>query len=174
MSMELASMLSRAGDQGQTRLGDGARVFKNDARIEAMGTIEELNSLVGLLAAEIDAGEPLHDELLDLQNDLLDVYSELAVPDETVLGTLNCAKLEMLIDGMSDGLDALGGFDMPGGGRTVALCHVVRSVARRAERRVIALAVSEPVSEATRMYLNRLSEYFLVTARWLLREQDRV
>ena len=159
---------TRTGDHGQTSLFGGARVPKNDARIEAYGTIDELSSHLGIarttmLPAEVDA--ILH----QVQIDLFEVGAHLASPGTSRFPGVDTAcidKLEQAIDAMERELSPLTTFILPGGSSTAAHLHVARTVCRRAERRVVALRDESPATLSTIAYLNRLSDYLFVAARF--------
>lgn len=168
MGYRLSKIYTRTGDQGTTGLGDGTRVPKDHPRVEAYGTLDELNSLLGVLLAE-----PLPDDLravlTDIQHDLFDLGSELCVPGRQVLAETCVTRLEHILDTLNADLAPLQEFCLPGGSRAAALCHLARTVCRRAERRVITLHKSEPVSAVAVQYLNRLSDLLFVMARTLNR-----
>lgn len=164
---------TRTGDDGGTGLYGGPRVRKDDARIEAYGTVDELNALLGVVRCQPLPGEV--DELLArLQNELFDLGGELASPDPDARQTRfvtpeRIAELERLIDHYEAGLAPLKQFILPGGSAGAALVHLARTVCRRAERRLVTLAADENagVSRLTVIYLNRLSDLLFVLARWI-------
>jgi cob(I)alamin adenosyltransferase len=159
---------TRTGDLGETSLFGGARVPKNDARIEAYGTVDELNSVVGLarttpLPSEVDA--VLH----DVQHDLFEVGAHLASPGTSRFPGVDAqriAALERGIDAMERELAPLKAFILPGGAASSAQLHIARTVCRRAERCVVALHDETPATISTIAYLNRLSDYLFVAARF--------
>ena len=162
---------TKTGDQGETGLFGGPRVGKNDPRIEAYGTVDELNSVLGLVRCE-----PLPAAVADLiariQNELFSLGAELATPDPRAQGTAligpaQSAALEQAIDLFESGLAPLKQFILPGGTRAAAALHLARTVCRRAERRLVALrrAAAEPVSGELVVYLNRLGDLLFVLAR---------
>jgi cob(I)alamin adenosyltransferase len=164
MGHRLSKIYTRTGDQGSTDLGNGARVEKDHPRLEAYGDVDELNSLIGLIAVE-----PLPDDLAgllrDIQHDLFDLGAELVVPGHEALQESQVDRLEARIDAFNAELGPLQEFILPGGGRAGAQAHAARTVARRAERTVFALSRIEPVSAVTLRYLNRLSDLLFVLAR---------
>ncbi len=168
MGHRLSKIYTRTGDQGTTGLGDGTRVPKDHPRVEAYGSVDELNSLLGVLLAE-----PLSDDLrallTDIQHDLFDLGGELSVPGRQTLPEARVAALERILDALNAELPPLKEFILPGGTRAAALCHLARTVCRRAERRVVSLALSEAVSPVAVKYLNRLSDLLFVLARTLNR-----
>lgn len=161
---------TKKGDKGETSLIGGIRVSKTHQRIEAYGTIDELNSFIGLIRdSSINKGK---DEVLtDIQNKLFTVGSELASAPESKMKIphVEDADIELLereIDEMDSSLEPLKNFILPGGDMTASYCHVSRCVCRRAERRVIELSAENEVDEKIIRYLNRLSDYLFVLARY--------
>ena len=212
MGNRLSRIVTRTGDGGATSLGDGTRVSKASARIEAIGTVDELNSLLGLLIALAPAPEaqaqaqtppptaatpaaPLQHWLLEVQHDLFDLGAELSVPGLTRIAQPRVDELERLVEALNATLPPLREFVLPGGSTAAALCHLARTVCRRAERRCWALACAAPpaangtgetgagttgdsaagdravaaVNAASLRYLNRLSDLLFVQARVLAR-----
>ncbi len=164
MGHRLSKIYTRTGDDGTTGLGDGTRVQKDSARVEAYGTVDELNSVVGLLLCE-PLGDEVRTALTRIQHTLFDLGGELCIPGRRVLIEAQVTALENLLDRLNAALAPLKEFILPGGTRAAALCHVARTVCRRAERRVCTLARSEPVPPVTLKYLNRLSDLLFVMAR---------
>lgn len=166
MGNRLSKIYTRTGDQGATGLADGSRAEKDEPRIEAIGAIDELNSLMGLLLAQ-DLPEPATSVLMPIQHELFDLGGELSMPGKTLLTMGYVTRLEKAIDRIDSKLEPLKEFVLPGGSRPAALCHVVRAVCRRAERRVVSLQNRDKISEFALPYLNRLSDLLFVIARWL-------
>ena len=164
MGNRLTKIYTRTGDDGTTGLGDGKRVPKDHARVEAFGTVDELNSVLGLLLCELTDGET-HATLTRIQHTLFDLGGELCIPGRSVLAEAQVTELENLLDRLNADLAPLKEFILPGGTRNAALCHLARSVCRRAERRVYTLSRSEAVSPVSLKYLNRLSDLLFVMAR---------
>ncbi|MBN8475083.1 cob(I)yrinic acid a,c-diamide adenosyltransferase [Sulfuritalea sp.] len=166
MGHRLSKIYTRTGDAGTTGLGDGSRTAKNSARVAAMGDVDELNSLLGVVLCE-----PLPDDVRELltgiQHDLFDFGGEMSIPGATLLKPTQPARLEAAIDKYNAELGPLKEFILPGGTRSAALTHLARTVCRRAERMTVALAAEEAVSDAGRQYLNRLSDLLFVLGRWL-------
>ena len=166
MGYRLSKIYTRTGDAGTTGLGDGSRVGKDAPRVAALGDVDELNAVIGLLLCD-----PLPDEvrtlLVGVQHDLFDLGGELSVPGGSFLKPTQPERLEVAIDRFNGELEPLKEFILPGGTRAAALTHHARTVCRRAERAVVALAHNETVSEPARQYLNRLSDLLFVLARWL-------
>ncbi|TCJ18020.1 cob(I)yrinic acid a,c-diamide adenosyltransferase [Parasulfuritortus cantonensis] len=172
MSDRLDRIVTRTGDDGSTGLADGRRVPKHDPRIEALGAVDELNSFVGLLAAEA-LDDDLAALLAAIQNDLFDLGGELALPERPQVGDGHLGRIEAAVATFNAELPPLAEFVLPGGGRPAALAHVCRSVCRRAERRLTALAAVELLATGPGKYLNRLSDLFFVLARTLNRRAGR-
>ena len=168
MSNRLTQIATRTGDDGSTGLGDGSRTRKDALRVVAMGDVDELNSSLGVLLAE-----PLPDEVRELlvviQHELFNLGGELSIPGFTLLKTAAVLHLDDALARHNQALPRLQEFILPAGTRSAALAHVSRTVARRAERAVVALAAVEAVNEAPRHYLNRLSDLMFVLARVLNR-----
>lgn len=164
MGHRLSRIVTRTGDDGSTGLADGRRVPKYDTRIEALGEVDELNSLLGLLLTE-DLAEEVRPLLTEIQNDLCDLGAELALPDHPQVGEAHVLRLDEAIARLNAQLPPLKEFVLPGGTRAAALAHVCRSVCRRAERRVVRLGAQAPLSPYLRQYLNRLSDLLFVLAR---------
>lgn len=163
----LSHIVTRSGDQGTTSLADGSRRPKHDPRIEALGEVDELNSLIGLLLAET-LPEETHNALAAVQNDLFDLGGELALPGHSLLTESHLGRLEFQLAEWNATLPPLEEFVLPGGCRPGALCHVARAVCRRVERRAAALSGNPP--PLTLPYLNRLSDLLFVAARIINRE----
>ena len=156
---------TRTGDTGETSLLGGRRVSKNDPRIEAYGTVDELSSFIGVARAAWLAS-PIDAQLAAIQNDLFDVGAQLAAVDATRFPGAAAGRIEDLersIDAMESELPALTNFILPGGSAAAAHLHVARTVCRRAERKVVAIGDAD---ERTIRYLNRLSDYLFVAARF--------
>jgi cob(I)alamin adenosyltransferase len=168
MSNRLTKIYTRTGDNGTTGLADGSRVAKNAPRIEAIGAIDELNSVLGVLLAE-EIPEPVRACLTDAQHDLFDLGGELSVPGHAIMSEAHVARLEALLEKFNAELPPLKDFILPGGSRAASLAHVARTVCRRAERRLVALSHQETVPEFMLQYLNRLSDLLFVLSRTLNR-----
>ena len=166
MGYRLSKIYTRTGDAGTTGLGDGSRVAKDAGRVAAMGDVDELNSLIGVILCE-DLPADVRELLVGIQHDLFDLGGELSIPGATLLKASQPARLEVAIDLYNAGLGPLKEFILPGGNRSAALTHLARTVCRRAERGVVALGAGEAVSDAGRQYLNRLSDLLFVLGRWL-------
>ena len=167
MGNRLSKIVTRTGDNGTTGLADGSRVAKDSARIHAIGSVDELNSHLGVLLAEA-LPQDIRDLLLRVQNDLFDLGGALAYPHAPFSKDL-LARLDAAIELYNAGLPPLREFILPGGTRAAALCHVARTVVRRTERDLAALAHHEAVPEHGLPYLNRLSDLLFVLCRVLNR-----
>ena len=161
---------TRAGDTGLTSLAGGQRLPKNDPRIEAYGTVDELNSTLGMLLACAGLPPTMAEHLLEIQHDLFDLGGELAIPGSVVIHAQQVERLESLVERWNEKLPPLREFILPGGGGAAATCHLARSICRRAERRCWALSRTEPLGPQSLRYLNRLSDLLFVAARVLARE----
>jgi len=169
MGNRLTKLYTKTGDDGTTGLGDGSRTTKDSSRIEAVGTIDELNSWIGLLLAELPTDEPLIEPLTDIQHRLFDLGGELAVPGFQLIQSNMVSDLEILCDQLNQELPPLKEFILPGGSKTAGVCHMARAVARRAERTIVTLSKEDTVGDDLRQYINRLSDVLFVMARQLAR-----
>ena len=169
MGNRLTKLYTKTGDDGTTGLGDGSRTTKDSARIEAVGTIDELNSWIGLLLAELPADEPLIEHLTEIQHRLFDLGGELAVPGFQLIQSQMVSDLEILCDQLNEELPPLKEFILPGGSTSAGLCHMARAVARRAERVIVTLSKDESIGDDLKRYINRLSDVLFVMARQLAR-----
>ncbi|MCK6554387.1 cob(I)yrinic acid a,c-diamide adenosyltransferase [Candidatus Binatia bacterium] len=179
MAIRITRVYTRGGDDGDTALVGGKRVPKDDLRIEAYGTLDELNATVGMARVANHEGAPgpardhLESVLQCIQNELFDLGSELATPPEAAyegmfrVGAEEVAALERLMDDCQRDLEPLHSFVLPGGGRVSAHLHLCRTVCRRAERLVLRLGRAEDLGPWPLRYLNRLSDLFFVLSRWI-------
>ena len=170
MGNRLSKIYTRTGDKGTTGLGDGSRVDKDSLRVEAYGTVDELSSALGVVIAA-DLPDEIRDCLTRIQHELFDLGGELCMPGTTLIPDRYVDGLEDNLDGFNEDLPPLKDFILPGGSESAARCHLARTIARRAERRVISLAHNEAVNEASIRYLNRLSDLLFVIARVLARRE---
>jgi cob(I)alamin adenosyltransferase len=164
MANRLSKIVTRTGDTGMTGLANGSRVPKNAPRVEALGDVDELNSALGVLLAEVLPAE-VRACLVEVQHDLFDLGGEIAVPGFTLITDAHLARLDDAAETFNRDLAPLKEFVLPGGSRPASLAHVARAVCRRAERRVVALATHESLSPLIQRYLNRLSDLLFVIAR---------
>jgi cob(I)alamin adenosyltransferase len=171
MGNRLSKIYTRTGDDGTTGLGDGTRVPKDSVRVEAFGTVDELNSTIGLVLAVPALPADVAACLGRVQQELFDLGGELCIPQAQVMTAAQVERLETQLDGFNEPLPPLKEFILPGGGPATAACHVARTVARRAERRVCTLSRSEAVNPESARYLNRLSDLLFVLARVLVRHE---
>jgi cob(I)alamin adenosyltransferase len=180
MAIRITRVYTRTGDGGETALVGGRRVPKDAPRIEAYGTIDELNAIIGLArvfnAERLKKGKDyrwLDEVFRRIQNELFDLGSELATPEDAVyqgmhrVGEAQVTELEKLMDRCQKDLKPLKSFVLPGGGRVGGFLHQARTVCRRAERRVLALARVETISPWPLRYVNRLSDLLFVLSRWV-------
>ena len=168
MANRLTQIATRTGDDGSTGLGDGTRVAKDALRVQAMGDVDELNSGLGVLLAEPLPAD-VRELLVTIQHELFNLGGELSIPGYELLKADAVLRLDEALAHYNAALPRLAEFILPAGTRSAALAHVSRTVARRAERALVALAASEQVNEAPRQYLNRLSDLLFVLARVLNR-----
>lgn len=166
MGNRLSKIVTRTGDDGTTGLGDGSRVGKDSLRIDVIGEIDELNSTLGVLLAE-DLPEAIRAALTGIQHDLFDLGGEICIPGYTVINESHVVRLETLVAQFNSELNPLKEFILPGGTRAASLAHLVRSVSRRVERKLVSLASKEPVAELARKYMNRLSDLMFILGRAL-------
>jgi len=171
MMVKLDVIMTRGGDGGETSLGDGARVRKDALRVEAYGTVDEANAAIGVLRLHAQEDVEADAMLARIQNDLFDIGADLCVPGEAGarlrVADTQSARLEAELAAMNGHMPALKSFVLPGGTAGAAAAHVARTVTRRAERLVVALAAAEEVNPAVIRYLNRLSDHLFVLARRL-------
>ncbi|AQQ19197.1 cob(I)yrinic acid a,c-diamide adenosyltransferase [Burkholderia cenocepacia] len=168
MGNRLSKIATRTGDDGTTGLGDGRRIGKDDARIAAIGDVDELNSNLGVLLAET-LPDDVRTALVTIQHDLFDLGGELCIPGHAVLDDTHLARLDQWLADYNATLPPLKEFILPAGLRAASLAHVCRTVCRRAERSIVALGRSDTLNDAPRRYVNRLSDLLFVLARVLNR-----
>lgn len=164
MGNRLSRIYTRTGDDGTTGLGDGTRVAKDSTRVEAMGTVDELNAVIGVLLTE-PLSEAISKTLTRVQHDLFDLGGEICIPGHVMVKAERIAVLEETLDQLNDDLSPLKEFILPGGTRAAAYCHLARTVCRRAERQLIKLGHEEDVTGVSLQYLNRLSDLLFVMCR---------
>jgi cob(I)alamin adenosyltransferase len=177
--VQLTRIYTRGGDGGQTSLGDGSRVAKQSLRVEAYGTVDEANAAIGLARLQLSSGADMETDamLARIQNELFDLGADLCTPEDGRRAPVNqergalrvvaaqTERLEREIDAMNAALAPLNSFVLPGGSPAAAYLHLARTVTRRAERLVCALAAAEPVNPEAVKYLNRLSDHLFVLSR---------
>lgn len=168
MGNRLSKIYTRTGDDGTTGLGDGTRVAKDSARVNAYGTVDEANSTIGLVLAS-ELPDDVRTLLVAIQHQLFDLGGELCIPGHEAISDADVDRLEQHLDAFNEPLPALKDFILPGGGEAGARCHIARTVVRRAEREAVALSRLEPVRPQAVRYLNRLSDLLFVLARVLAR-----
>ena len=170
MANRLTQIATRTGDNGTTGLGDNTRVSKNSLRVHAMGEVDELNSHIGVLLCE-DMPHALRTLLVEIQHQLFNLGGELSIPGYELLKTEAVAALDEALETHNAALPRLQEFILPAGTRAASLAHVCRTVARRAERAVVALGNEEALKDTPRQYLNRLSDLMFVLSRVLNRHR---
>ena len=169
MGNRLSKIYTRTGDDGTTGLGDGSRIAKNALRMEVIGSVDELNCLLGLLQAELTAQDPYQAILSPIQHDLFDLGGELSIPGYQMVTAERIDWLEQNLDEINAELPPLKNFILPGGNKAAAWCHSARAVCRRAERDMVSLQQTTDINENGNRYLNRLSDLLFVMARALAR-----
>ena len=168
MSNRLTQIATRTGDNGTTGLGDNTRVSKDSLRVHAMGDVDELNSNIGVLLCE-EMPADVRELLVEVQHQLFNLGGELSIPGFELLKAEAVALLDVALEKYNATLPRLAEFILPAGSRAASIAHVCRTVARRAERAVVALGAVEPLKDAPRQYLNRLSDLLFVLSRVLNR-----
>ena len=169
MGNRLSKIYTRTGDDGSTGLGDGSRVAKDSLRVGAYGTVDELNSTIGMVLASDGVADDVREALTQVQHDLFDLGGELCIPGMAMVHDEDIERLEQVLDRFNDPLPPLKDFILPGGGMAASCCHLARTVCRRAEREVIALGREEEIRPQAQRYLNRLSDLLFVICRVLAR-----
>lgn len=169
MGNRLSKIYTRTGDDGTTGLGDGSRIEKDHARMQAIGSVDETNSLIGLMLSEIPEADELHVIFTDIQHDLFDLGGELSIPGYELIKAERVEALEQLLDRLNAELPPLKNFILPGGSKAAGFCHLARAVCRRAERDIVSLNHTTAVNAAGRQFINRLSDLLFVCARILAR-----
>jgi cob(I)alamin adenosyltransferase len=170
MGNRLSKIYTRTGDDGTTGLADGSRVDKDSMRMEAIGCVDELNSIIGMVCSQTLPDDIQH-YLTVIQHDLFDLGGELAIPDYNIMTAQHTDTLEQWLDELNKSLPYLKEFILPAGGVATSNCHLARCVCRRAERRCVSLNREEPLNAPVLTYLNRLSDLLFVIARTLARAQ---
>jgi cob(I)alamin adenosyltransferase len=168
MGNRLSKIYTRTGDDGTTGLGDGVRTRKDSPRVECMGTVDELNSLLGVMLTN-NMPEDLRTVFSQIQHGLFDLGGELAMPGYVFIDEADVTWLEDVLDRYNEDLPPLKNFILPGGTVAGAHCHLARSVCRRAERLLVHMDATDPVNPPVRHYINRLSDWLFVCARVLNR-----
>jgi len=172
MANRLTKIVTRTGDDGTTGLADGSRLAKSAPRVETLGAVDELNSVIGLLLVE-DMPPSARECLEGVQHDLFDLGGELSIPGHVIMSEAHSRRLDDVLNSFNAELPPLKEFILPGGTRAAALAHVARTACRRAERSLVALAAETPQPPPMLQYLNRLSDLLFVLARALNRHGGR-
>ncbi len=171
MGNRLTKIYTKTGDDGKTGLGDGSRVDKFNVRIEGLGNIDELNSIVGMILSE-DIPATESEWLQRIQHDLFDIGGELSIPDFNKLSMSKLTFLESCIDDMNKDLPPLKEFILPGGSKASSFTHLARTVCRRVERNLFKLNQTDKVNEVSLKYINRLSDFLFVLARHINKSKN--
>lgn len=169
MANRLSKIYTRTGDNGTTGLGDGTRINKDSLRVEAMGDVDELNSVIGIMLTET-VPSSLVTVLTQIQHDLFNVGAEICIPGYIILQQSRIDDLEHTIDTLNEHLSPLKEFILPGGSKAASYCHLARTVCRRAERKLVELHRNEKVTDISLQYLNRLSDLLFVMCRTINKE----
>ena len=170
MGNRLSKIYTRTGDTGETGLGDGSRTAKTDPRVEAMGSVDELNSSIGILIEELLVTENPELEAIAAflrycQHRIFDLGGELSIPGYAIIKESHTERIETELDTLNETLSPLENFILPGGSHLIASAHLARAICRRAERAVVGIPQDQNVNENALQYLNRLSDYLFVVAR---------
>lgn len=171
MGNRLSKIYTRTGDKGTTGLGDGSRVAKNSLRISAIGDVDELNAVIGLMLTETFSDE-IQSLLTEVQHNLFNLGGELCMPNMTLVHGDCVTRLETQLDQLNESLSPLEEFILPGGSKAAAYCHLARTVCRRAERTMYTLNESEQLTETALQYINRLSDFLFVLCRIFNKEAN--
>ncbi len=171
MGHRLSKIYTRTGDKGTTGLADGSRIDKFDARIEAMGALDETNSAIGFLLTQSFESAPIRTTLTNIQHLLFDAGAELSMPGHAFILAEHVEQLEKSLDALNEDLPPLKEFILPGGNAAAAACHLARAAARRSERSLWRLAAETELPATLPAWVNRLSDYLFVAARVLARER---
>lgn len=169
MGNRLSKIYTRTGDDGTTGLGDGSRINKDSLRVDAMGDVDELNSVIGIMMTE-NMPDTLVKTLTQIQHNLFNLGGEICIPGYVILQQSRIDDLEEAIDSLNANLEPLKEFILPGGTKAAAYCHLARTVCRRAERKLVELHRNEKVTDISLQYLNRLSDLLFVMCRTINKE----
>ncbi len=169
MGHRLSKIYTKIGDNGTTGLGDGKRIAKDDVRVEAFGTVDELNCAIGMLISQLDKSETIAIHLTSIQHDLFNLGGELCIPNTKLIDEDDVTRIEQTLDELNTELPYLKDFILPGGNLAASSCHLARAICRRAERRMVSLHQQQPLNVHSLAYINRLSDLLFVIARVLAR-----
>lgn len=170
MADRLTKIITRGGDKGETSLGDGSRVAKTDPRVALLGDVDELNSTIGVVLAHI-ATDEITQTLEGVQHDLFDLGGGLCFPGAPLLSDAHLARLDLAAEKLNEGLSPLKDFILPGGSPALAFTHIARTMCRRVERSMVAFATGHAEAATAVQYLNRLSDYLFIAARFEAKHQ---
>ncbi len=179
--VKLTRIYTRGGDAGKTSLGSGERVLKSTKRIEAFGTVDEVNSIIGIVRLHTEKNTHIDKMLFRIQNDLFDLGADLCIPKEgqkhekSALRILakQVERLEQEIDELNSGIPSLSSFILPGGTEAASYLHLARTITRRAERIMVDLSNTESINSNSLKYINRLSDHLFVLARYMNNERKK-
>ncbi len=170
MGYRLSKIYTRTGDDGSTGMADGSRVAKDSLRMQTIGDVDELNSMLGIVINQCAAGE-VKENLITIQHDLFNLGGQLAMPDYEMLQQTRIEWLEQTLDAMNAELTPLKEFILPGGAASASYCHLARAICRRAERALVSLSQAESTKPELAAYINRLSDWLFVASRYLNKQQ---
>lgn len=170
MGYRLSKIYTRTGDSGTTGMADGSRVAKDSLRMQAIGEVDELNSMLGIVINQCAAGE-VKENLITIQHDLFNLGGQLAMPDYEMVKQARIEWLEQTLDAMNAELAPLKEFILPGGAASSSYCQLARAICRRAERALVSLSRAETTKGELAAYINRLSDWLFVAARYLNKQQ---
>lgn len=170
MGNRLSKIYTRTGDDGTTGLGDGSRIAKDDQRMQTIGAIDELNSVIGLTMEEMGIDNTLYALFAEIQHELFNLGGELCIPGYELIKQAQVDALETTLDELNESLPPLKDFILPGGSKAAGFCHLARTICRRAERDMVSLHRITTVNDAGKKYINRLSDLLFVCARILARQ----
>ena len=170
MGYRLSKIYTRTGDTGTTGMADGSRIAKDSLRMQAIGEVDELNSMLGIVINKCAAGE-VKENLITIQHDLFNLGGQLAMPDYQMLQQARIEWLEQTLDAMNTELAPLKEFILPGGAESASYCHLARAICRRAERALVSLSLAEDTKPELAAYINRLSDWLFVASRYLNKQQ---
>lgn len=171
MQNRLSKIYTRTGDSGTTGMADGSRVTKDSLRMHAIGEVDELNSMLGVVIHKSQAGE-LKEDMITIQHDLFNLGGQLAMPEYQMINKQRIEWLENTLDTMNDKLESLKEFILPGGAQEACFCHMARTICRRTERSLVSLHNETPISIELLSYINRLSDWLFVAGRVINKHQN--
>jgi len=173
MGYRLSKIYTRTGDTGTTGMADGSRLAKDSLRMHAIGDVDELNSMIGVVINKSLSAGDIQENLITIQHDLFNLGGQLAMPDYTMVNQDRIDWLESTLDGMNEQLEPLKEFILPGGDEASCFCHMARTICRRAERSLVSLNAETEINGVLLAYINRLSDWLFVASRMLNKVQGK-